>query len=156
MSDFVEILEVSDVKISNNAEKTPYKTLLVQQLSIYAEIPGMDKPIKEVVSNSTPRRRNVFQGQDGLFDVAAVGKATKALIKPFEIKATEVTFNAGTDREVTRTIERFTGVQWYGESDEQTIRRYGHTPRNSEASQDSTAVAEAEANRELETKAVPN
>jgi len=140
----LKIIAVGDVQTASNGNS--YKVLRLQALDTYLEVPGMKQPI-EVVSNARPASRTVWQGQDGLFDAAQVNKATAGQIKRFDVA--EYTFQTSDGQE--RTATSFTGVQWEGEDDATTIRRYGHT------APEATVVesAETEANKATVEKPIP-
>lgn len=132
---FLKVLNVSEVQEASNGNK--YQVVKFQEYSEYVKLPGLGEI--EVKSNAKPASRTIWDGQDGLFGSIENGTMTFGSIKRYDVEKYIITDTGGKER----SVDTFTGVQFRGESDETTCRRYNRTLRNTVAPVTEEAKANA-------------
>lgn len=133
---YLKVLKSGEVLEAQNGNK--YQVITFQELSEFATLPGLGTI--EVKSNAKPASRTIWEGQDGLFANLKENDVTFGNIKRWDVENYTFTGNDGTER----TVNSFTGVQFRGESDETTCRRYNRTLRNTTVPVTEEAKANAE------------
>lgn len=144
---YLKVLNVSEVQEASNGNK--YQVVKFQELSEYAKIPGLGEI--EVKSNNKPASRTIWEGQDGLFDGVKAGDVTFGSIKRYDVEKYDITAADGT----VSSVNTFTGVQFRGETDSTTCRRYNRTllkgtdPVTEEAKKNAEVIGEKVDAREI-------
>lgn len=136
---YLKCIALSETLTAENGNE--YKIAAFQELSNYAQLPS---GTFEVKSNAKPAKRTIWKGQDGLFDVLEVGNVTGGSIKKFDVE--KYTITPTTEGAEPREVAVFTGVQFTGEIDSVTAKRYGH-----KLSEEAGNVVEAEVNKQVVT-----